>query len=76
MSNKFMEQAIAEDIKEIVRREVALLKDKGQLDGNDAVKLEKYAKIYSTLMSSHREDLKHGVFGNMSDEELESLLDE
>lgn len=73
---KYLEQEIADDIKDILRREVTKLKNKEKLEGNDPTNLEKYTKIYSILMGSHREDVKHGIFGQMSEEDLEKLLEE
>lgn len=74
MAKKFVEQQISENVFEIIHKEILALKLKEELDTGDAVKLEKFAKIYATLMSSHREDVKHGAFGGMTDDELEALL--
>lgn len=71
---KYLEQEIAEEIKGIVRREVLRLKAKEALTGTDPANLEKYAKIYTILMTSHREDIKTNVFGGASVEELENLI--
>ncbi len=74
MTKKYLEQEIAEEIKYIVRREVLRLKAKEALTGTEPANLEKYAKIYTILMSSHREDMKQNTFGGASIEELESLI--
>ena len=73
---KHLEMEIAEDINEIVRREVKLLKKEKVLDKEQAVKLEKYAKIYAVLMGSHRENLKYGILGKLSEADLEELAGE
>lgn len=76
MAKKILEQKIADDIKMILEREVAKLKRKKDLEGHDAAHLEKYAKIYSIMTAAHREDMKSGAFGKMSDAELMELAGE
>jgi phage terminase small subunit len=76
MAKKILEQKIADDIKQILEREVAKLKRKKDLEGHDAAHLEKYAKIYSIMTAAHREDMKSGAFGKMTDAELEELAGE
>jgi phage terminase small subunit len=73
---KFIEQETPEDIHEIVRREVTRLKNKPSLENNDVAVLEKLSKIYSVLMASYREDLKHGIFGKLSEDQLKELVGE
>lgn len=72
-TKKFIEQQIAEDIKEILLREVKVLLHQSGFDAVNAGKLEKYAKVYAIMMESHRKDIEKGVFGNMSDDELNKL---
>jgi len=60
---------------EIVDRETARIKQSGDLDASDLIRLEKLAKVYAILMSSHRENMKYGVFGNMDLEELDESVD-
>ncbi len=70
---KFIEQETPEEIHTIVRREVTRLSAKPSLENNDVAVLEKLAKIYAVLMSSYREDIKHGIFGKLTDEQLKEL---
>lgn len=71
---KFIEQEIAEDIKSILRTEVNKIKGKEEVQGNDIVILEKLTKIYSIIMADHRENVKHGVYGDMEDDKLRRLV--
>lgn len=70
------ELLIADDMMGVVREEVHILKKKGgSRDDRDLMKLEKLAKVYATLMASHRENVKFGVFGNLSGEQLDDPID-
>ncbi len=66
---KLKEIMIADDIMEIVADLVAEIKA-GSRDVAELMKLEKCAKVYATIMASNRENLKAGLLGNLSDEEL------
>lgn len=60
----------------IVQEEVRGIKGRGkERDDRDLMKLEKLAKVYATLMASHRENIKFGVFGNLSSEQLDDPID-
>jgi len=60
---------------EIVERETARIAQAGDLDASDLIRLEKLAKVYATLMSSHRENMKYGVFGSLELDELDEAVD-
>lgn len=73
---KHIEMEIADDINEIIAKQVKLIKKEKELDKDMAFKLEKYAKIYAVLMGSHRENLKQGILGKLTEDELEELAGE
>lgn len=72
-SHDLIELNIAEDLKELVKREVEKLKAKKDLDKSDFMALEKITRSYALLMSDLRESVKAGLFGDLSDEELEGV---
>lgn len=74
MSVKLRDFQIADDILEIIEREVTILKQQGSVDDREIAKLEKLAKTYTTVMSSTRENYKQGLFGKLSAEELEKAI--
>lgn len=59
----------------IVERETTRIAQAGDLDAQDIMRLEKLAKVYATLMSSHRENMKYGVFGNLSLDDLDEAVE-
>jgi hypothetical protein len=67
---------VGEDIMDIVEAEVRGLKGR-PLELPEVVKLEKLSKVYSLLMSSLRENVKHNVFGKLDfTEELKDADDD
>ena len=75
-SFKIRDLQVGEDIMDIVQDEVKALK-KAPMDLPAIVRLEKLAKVYSLLMSSLRENVKHNVFGRLElPEELENADDD
>lgn len=74
MSSNLIELQIAEDIKEIVKREVLKLKNSPPgLDKESLMALEKVTKAYTMLMADLRENVKQGIFGKLDEEQLGSL---
>lgn len=71
---KVKDLEVADDILAIVAEEVTRIRLKGdERDAGDVMKLEKLSRVYSILMASARENLKGGVYGKLSLEELEKL---
>ncbi len=76
MTDKVIEIQVGEDLTSIVAREVlALKKINGPLEYPEILRLEKLAKIYSILSANGRENTKANIYGTMSTEQLEKLLD-
>lgn len=71
----FLEEALAHDLKVLIKRAVDELKQVDEFEDKDIAKLEKLTRAYSTMMGDLRESIKHGTFGNKSDAELEQLTD-
>ena len=66
----------AQDIEEIVAREVTRLKKKRGITSNkeDTIgSLEKLSRIHIAMRAAHRDDVKAGVYSDMRDEDLELL---
>lgn len=65
-SDKLIELELADEIKYIARREILALKNTGSPLGKDEIAaLERLTKVYTMLMSDHRENLKAGVFDDI-----------
>ena len=60
---------------DIVDREIARIQAVPEPDDRDIIRLEKLAKVYATLMANLRENMKHAIFGKLSDKELDSGVD-
>lgn len=75
MTVKLRDFQIADDILEIIEREVTIIKNLGKIDERDIAKLEKLAKTYTTVMSSTRENYKQGLFGKLDADELKKAID-
>lgn len=73
-THDLIEVSIAEDLKELIRREVTKLVNKVEFDKNDFIALEKLTKTYSLIMSDLRETVKAGLFADLPDELLEGLV--
>lgn len=73
MSSNLIELQIAEDIKEIVKREVLKLKNSPELDKTSLMALEKVTKAYTMLMADLRENVKAGLFGKLDDAQLQAI---
>ncbi len=67
-----VEQQISEDIKGIVAKCISALKRQSSKD-TDIGALEKLTKIYVMMAADTRENLKAGITGSMTDEQLEAL---
>jgi len=70
MTTKIRDLVLQDDIMDAVECEVKKIRDKqkaNSLEDRDVVILEKLAKIYSTVMGSHRENLKYGVYGDLEE---------
>lgn len=79
MTNKIVEQEIAEDLRGLLKRGIAELKGISKSDPfetSEMVKLEKLTRIYSILMADTRETVKHGLLAGLSDEEIDELAEE
>ena len=74
-THDLIELNIAEDLKELVKREVVRLRNKPELDKTDFMALEKVTKAYSLLMSDLRESVKAGIFSDVPEEMLEGLVE-
>jgi len=72
-SPKIRELEIAETITRVVAEEVEKIGKKQERTPADLMALEKLSKVFSTMASSHREDLKNGVWGQMEEAELRQL---
>lgn len=75
MSVKLRDFIIADDILEIIEREVSKIKMLAEPDERDIARLEKLAKTYTTVMSSTRENYKQGLFGKLDAKELDKAVD-
>lgn len=75
MSVKIRDLQIGDDILVIIEREVNIIKALGALELTEIAKLERLAKTYVGIMSSTRENLKHGLFGKISAQEIDSLVE-
>lgn len=73
MANKLVEFEIAEDLKDIVKREVEKLKKKTVLEKDDLNALYNLSKTYTTLMSDLRETLKSGLLSYLTDDQLDKI---
>lgn len=68
---KLLDVQVSDDILQIVNEEVTRIKAAGaNRTERDALILEKMTKIYSLIQANVRENVKAGMFGNMSDEDL------
>lgn len=70
MSVKIRDFVVAENIMTIVDREVSRILSLVDPDDRDIARLERMAKTYSVLMASTRENIKHGLYGNLSGADL------
>ncbi len=68
-----VELRIAEDIKEIVAKEIDIIKSKDKRDASDIMKLEKLSKTYANMMADLRENIKSGLYGKLSKESLDGV---
>lgn len=75
MSVKLRDFIIADDILEIIEREVSKIKGVASPDERDIARLEKLAKTYTTVMSSTRENYKQGLFGKLDAKELNKAIE-
>jgi hypothetical protein len=73
-SNSFKEQQIAEDILDILTKQISKLKKVKEFGPGEVAYLEKYTKIYATVMSAQEKN--QDAFGKMSDEEIDALAGE
>lgn len=75
-----IELNIAEDLKELVKREVGKLMAKGsrgmEMEKTDFIALEKLTRAYTLLMADLRETVKAGFFEALPEEALEGLSNE
>lgn len=68
---KLLDIQVSDDILQIVNEEVTRIKAAGaNRTERDALILEKMTKIYSLIQANVRENVKAGMFGSMSDEDL------
>lgn len=79
---KLLDIQVSDDILQIVNEEVTRIKAAGtNRTERDALILEKMTKIFSLIQANVRENMKAGMFGSMSDsdlnnaESLESAVD-
>lgn len=72
---KFKELDIADRMMDIVDKEIARIQQETEPDDRSIIRLEKLAKVYATLMANQRENMKHGVFGKLSDDDLQHAVD-
>ncbi len=68
-----IEQQISEDIKNIVAKCVTAIKRQSSKE-TDIGALEKLAKIYAIMAADTRDNLKAGITGDMTDEQLAALV--
>lgn len=75
--DKVIEIQIGEGIKEILDEEIRRLKrsqaEEGTLGSGGIVALEKLTKIFTMVSADHRENIKHGVYGDLSEKSLNEL---
>lgn len=72
MATNIKDLQIQDNIMEVLDLEVKklqALQKNNQLDERGILLLEKLAKTYATVMGSHRENLKYGLYGDVSGEE-------
>lgn len=78
--DKVIEIEIGERIKEILDEETMRLKrtqaEEGSIGSGGVVLLEKLTKIFTMVSADHRENLKHGVYGDLKKDELKRLKGE
>lgn len=69
MTTKIRDLQIQDDIMEIIEMEVKSILSRtknGQQTEKDIVVLEKLAKTYAAVMASHRQNIEHGVYGDVT----------
>ncbi len=72
---KFKELAIADQMMRVVETEMDRIVQIAVPEDYDIIRLEKLAKVYATLMANHRENMKAGVFGKLSNKDLDDTVD-
>lgn len=75
MTVKLRDFVIADDLLEIIEREVTRIKSLPVIDEREIAKMEKIAKTYAILMSSTRENMKQGLFGKLDAQELKKAIE-
>lgn len=76
MSVKYKELEISDRIMSVVDRGVTEVEKKLVIEDADLVRLEKLTKVYTMLMSSTRENIKHKIYSNIDLNDLEELTDD
>lgn len=74
MTVKIKDLEVADDAMSIVHQEVRRIASLTDRDEREIAKLEKLVKTYAVLMASFRENLKNGIFGKLSAEELQDTV--
>lgn len=75
MTVKIKDLQISDDALDVVYREVRRIAALQAPDEREIAKLEKLVKTYAVLMASMRENIKQGIFGKLSAEELDQAVD-
>lgn len=70
MDIKIKDFQIADDILDIIYEEVQQLKVTKERGPSEIVRLSNLAKAYQIIMASTRENIRSGLLGKLSDEEL------
>jgi hypothetical protein len=71
MSTGIRDLELQDHIMDAIECELKLIRGRqktGQQTEKDVVILEKLAKTYATVMGSHRENMKYGVYGDVKGE--------
>ncbi len=67
MEVKYKELQISDRIMDVVERALVMVEQAAPLKEADLGRLEKLTKVYTMLMSSTRENVKHNLFSKISD---------
>jgi hypothetical protein len=70
---KIIEHETSLILKEIVHREATALQLKDEFEKADFICLEKLCKAHQILSTDVRESIKAGLFGKLTDEDLEAI---
>lgn len=76
MEVKLKDLEVADMILDIIFEEVAALKVSKDRSPAEIIKLEKIAKTYQIIMASTRENIRSGLFGNLTNEDLVNTTDD